>query len=274
MALDKTIKSGFIAVPGAQLYYEIAGEGDPVLLLHGGLLDRRMWDEQFQFFAQHYQTIRYDMRGSGKSKSLPSTEPYIPYQDIYHLLQALSLQKTTLIGLSGGARFAIDLAIASPEMVRKLVLVSPGMSGYEFIDAWTAQRTEEAKMASLRSDRAHTVEVFLVMWTDGPARSPEQVDQTVRERIREMATHTMKLNVHIFPFRELEPPALGRLAEIHAPTLIILGDKDTSDIHAIGKLLHEQVVGSELVTIPDVGHTLVMEKPNEFNELAVQFLSK
>lgn len=74
MPVDKIIKSGFIDVPGAQLYYEVAGEGDPpILLLHGGLLDRHMWDEQFQFFAQHYQTIRYDMRGSGESKNTPST---------------------------------------------------------------------------------------------------------------------------------------------------------------------------------------------------------
>jgi 3-oxoadipate enol-lactonase len=71
MPVDKAIKSGFAAVPGARLYYEIAGEGDPVLLLHGGLLDRRMWDRQFPFFAQHTQTIRYDMRCSGERKSVP-----------------------------------------------------------------------------------------------------------------------------------------------------------------------------------------------------------
>ena len=73
-------------------------------------------------------------------------------------------------------------------------------------------------------------------------------------------------------FKELEPPAVGRLPEIHAPTLVILGEKDTSDIHAIGKLLHEQVPGSELVMIPDVGHTLVMEKPSEFKTLVEHFL--
>jgi pimeloyl-ACP methyl ester carboxylesterase len=266
--------SGFVDVPGARLYYEMAGEGDPVLLLHGGLLDRRMWDGQFPFFAQHYQTIRYDMRCSGESQSLPPAERYVPYQDAYHLLQELSIQKATLIGLSGGARFAIDLAIAYPDVVRKLVLVSPGISGYVFVDESTELRADELKLALMQGDMVRAVEVFLIMWTDGPSRSAEQVDHVVRVRIREMVAHCMELGAHTLPFRELEPPAFSRLAEIHAHTLIVLGDNDTSDIKAIGKLLHEQVAGSELVLIPRVGHTLVMEKPAAFNELAAQFMRK
>lgn len=112
-----------------------------------------------------------------------------------------SLQKAVLVGLSGGARFAIDLAIAHPEMVRKLVLVSPGMSGYEFVDAWTGQRAEEMKMAVMQRDLARAVEVFLVMWTDGPSRSPEQVDHAARERIGQMAAHSMELGAHTLKFR-------------------------------------------------------------------------
>ncbi len=77
----KGVKNGFVELQGVRLYYEIAGEGEPVVFLHGGFLDRRMWDEQFQFFAQHYQAIRYDMRYAGMSETAPSTEPYTPYQD-------------------------------------------------------------------------------------------------------------------------------------------------------------------------------------------------
>jgi 3-oxoadipate enol-lactonase len=170
------------------------------------------------------------------------------------------------------ARCAIDLAIASPEVLRKLVLVSPGLSGYEFVDTWTGQRAEELNMAVMQGDLARAVEVFLVMWTDGPFRSPEQVDHAARERIRAMATRSMELGALALPFRELEPPASGRLAEIQVPTLIVPGDRDTSDIQVIGHLLHQQVAGSELVLIPGVGHTLVMEKPAAFNVLAAQCL--
>src|SRR4029077_6305468 len=93
MSTNKALKSGFVEIPGAQLYYEMMGEGDPLLLLHGGALDGRMWDEQFLFFAQQHQVVRYDMRYSGQSKATPSQEPHIPYQDLYHLLQGLALEK-------------------------------------------------------------------------------------------------------------------------------------------------------------------------------------
>ena len=268
----KPVKHGFVELPGVRLYYEISGEGDPIIFLHGGLLDGRMWDNQFQFFAQHYLAIRYDVRGAGKSETVPSTESYAPYQDLYHFLHTLNIQRASLVGLSGGARAAIDFAIAYPELVRKLVLVSPGMSGYVFLDEWTHQRGKALVEALSQQNLANAVEIFLIMWTDGPYRTPEQVDPAVRERIREMVTHALPLSRFAPNFKELEPPAVGRLAETHAPTLVILGEKDTSDIHAIGKLLHEQVAGSELVMIPDVGHTLVMEKPSEFNTLVDSFL--
>lgn len=103
-------------------------------------------------------------------------------------------------------------------------------------------------------------------------RTPEQVDPIIRERIREMATHALPLSRLAPNVKYLEPPAVDRLVEIHAPTLVVLGMQDTSDLHAIGKLLHEQVAGSELVTIPDVAHTLAMEKPAEFNTLVDHFL--
>jgi pimeloyl-ACP methyl ester carboxylesterase len=269
---SKTAKNGFVELPGAQLYYEIAGTGEPLVFLHGGYLDGRMWDEQFQFFAQHYQAIRYDMRYSGKSKTAPSTEPYTPYQDLYDLLQALHIPKATLIGLSGGARFALDYAIAYPDLVQKLILVSPGMSGYTFIDEWSQERSRELRQAFLQKDPANVIEIFLRMWTDGPYRTPEQVNPAVRERVRAIAIHTFSLNNPAPNFKELDPPAIGRLAEVHAPTLVVLGDKDTSDIHAIGKLLQDHLPTTEQVIIPDVGHILVMEKPAEFNAVVDRFL--
>jgi pimeloyl-ACP methyl ester carboxylesterase len=140
------------------------------------------------------------------------------------------------------------------------------------IISWTGQRAEELNMAVMQGDLARAVEVFLVMWTDGPFRSPEQVDHAARERICAMATRSMELGTLALPFRELEPPASGRLAEIQVPTLIVLGDRDTSDIQVIGHLLHQQVAGSELVLMPGVGHALVMEKPAAFHVFVAQCL--
>ncbi|QBD81558.1 alpha/beta hydrolase [Ktedonosporobacter rubrisoli] len=272
MLNDELVKTGFVEVPGARLYYELAGEGEPLVFLHGGCLDGRMWEEQFLFFARHYQVIRYDARCSGRSESLPSAEPYVHYQDLYRLLQALHISRASLVGLSGGARISIDMAIAHPEMVRKLVAVSPGISGSEFVDEWTNQRFVEFGEASSRGDLAQTVEVFMRMWVYGPYRDAEQVDPELRERTRAMTTRAIAQGAHMLDIHELEPPAIGRLREIQVPTLIILGDKDTSDIHRLGEQLHKQVAGSELTMFADVAHALNMEKPDEFNQLVARFL--
>lgn len=278
MSLAEPIQSGFLEVPGARLYYEHAGEGEPVVFLHGGLLDGRMWDDQFQFFAEQYQALRFDARRSGKSEDAPSAEPsvYVPYQDVSHLLRTLALEKASLVGFSGGARAAIDLAIAHPEMVQKLVAVSPGLSGYEFVDAWTRQRNEEFAAAISQGNLARAVEVALSMWAYGPSRSPEQIAPATRARMQEMVTRALSQGILslMMQMHELEPPAVTRLAEIEASTLIVLGEKDTSDIHTIGKLLHEHVPGSELVLMPNTAHPLTMEKPEEFNTLLARFLRR
>jgi 3-oxoadipate enol-lactonase len=114
---------------------------------------------------------------------------------------------------------------------------------------------------------AGAVEEFLIMWADGPSRTPEQVDPVVRARIGEMVSHAFPLSRLAPNVQYLDPPAVGRLSEIHVPTLVIVGEQDTSDVHAVGKLLQEQVAGAEVVMMANVAHTLVMEKPDELNTL-------
>jgi 3-oxoadipate enol-lactonase len=268
----KAMKTGFAEFPGARLYYEMAGEGEPLVLLHGGFLDGRMWDGQFPFFAEHYQVLRYDRRCAGKSETTPSTEPYTHHQDLYQLLHALDIQRATLVGLSEGARIAIDFSIAYPERVHKLVVVSPAVSGFAYPDEWTLKHGEAMIQALQQRDLAGAVEEFLIMWTDGPSRTPEQVDPVIRARIREMVSHAFPLSRLAPNVQYLDPPAVGRLAEIHVPTLVVLGEQDTSDVHAIGNLLHEQVAGAEVAMMAGVAHTLVMEKPDELNTLVAHFL--
>ena len=164
------------------------------------------------------------------------------------------------------------MSIAYPEMVQKLVVVSPGISGYMFVNKWTHDRGKEFQQAASERDMNRMVELFTVMWADGPYRTPDQIAPATREHIQEMITHSLSKGILSLEMHELEPPAVDRLAEITASTLIVLGDKDTSDIHAIGDLLHTQIATSQLTIIPDTGHTLVLEKPAEFNTLVDQFL--
>ena len=100
------IQTRLVEVNGTQLYYEIAGTGPAVVLLHPGNLDRRIWDEQFQLFAERYRVIRYDVRGHGKSAQ--PTRPYSDTEDLFQLLQLLQIKKASLVGLSLGGRISID----------------------------------------------------------------------------------------------------------------------------------------------------------------------
>src|SRR5262245_28067651 len=92
-------------VNGTQLYYEVAGEGQPLVLVHSGGFDRRLWDEQFTTFADYYKVIRYDVRGHGQSP--PSTKPYSDAEDLYCLLQELHVEKAHFVGLSLGGSIVI-----------------------------------------------------------------------------------------------------------------------------------------------------------------------
>lgn len=104
------VEIGFAEVNGTRLYYEVAGEGHPLVLNHGFLADKSSWDDQFPVFAQHYKVIRYDLRGFGSSGLI--TEPYAPSEDLYALLKFLGIEKTYLLGLSGSGSIAIDFTLS------------------------------------------------------------------------------------------------------------------------------------------------------------------
>jgi pimeloyl-ACP methyl ester carboxylesterase len=261
----------FVEVPGVRLAYDKAGSGAPLVFLHGGLLDRRQWDSQFEFFTHRYCGVRYDTRCAGQSETTPTNEPFTQHEDLHQLLEALKIERVSLVGHSNYA-VALDFTLAYPKRVDKLVLVSPGLRGYEFHDPWVGNKFAAMISALGRQDLGGAVEVFLTMWVDGPYRTPAEVNPAVRERAREMATRALQLSRQAPNCKGLEPPAAGRLSEVHVPTLVVLGERDAPDIHAIGHLIHKGVVGGQLVKLPDVGHTLVMEKPDEFNRIVEHFL--
>src|SRR5258707_15020052 len=121
-------QSGFAEVNGARLYYELAGASSPVALLHAGIADSGMWDDQFAHFAVAHQVLRFDMRGFGQS-SMPD-EPYSLSDDLYGLLRQLGIGLAAIVGVSIGSATAIRFAIEHPEMVTGLVPVGAGLGGF------------------------------------------------------------------------------------------------------------------------------------------------
>jgi pimeloyl-ACP methyl ester carboxylesterase len=261
------IIKGFVPVPGGKLFFEERGAGPAVILIHGGMLDHRMWDPQIEALARHHRVIRYDVASHGQS---PTPEgPWKSFEHLGLLMQELKEDSASLVGLSMGGRIAIDFAIAHPEKVRALVLVDPGMSGFPFTGRDFTARQGESYRAQMAGDARKVAELFMRSWLAGPHRTPSQVDPAVWAKVLEMATPNALKRLEGL---ELEPPAVSRLSEIEAPVLVIEGELDCEDIRRITSLIERRVPGTRRVVIPGVAHMPNLERPAEVNRLLVDFL--
>jgi 3-oxoadipate enol-lactonase len=265
-------QTGFLDTQGAPLYYEVAGTGHPLLLIHAGITDSRMWDEQFQTFAQQYQVIRYDIRGYGKS-TIPSGK-FANHEDITALFEHLSIKQAHVIGISFGGLIALDFTLAHPDQVTSLVLGAPSVSGHVSSSADASHFEEEEEALLERGDLKGATNLNLRMWLDVPRRTPDQVDPTVRQRIYEMQYHAFTVPIPAeAEVISLEPPAITRLAEIHVPTLFIVGEYDVPEkIDLVGQLAEEIALARQIV-IPNAAHIVNMEQPAEFNRMVLDFLA-
>jgi 3-oxoadipate enol-lactonase len=260
--------SGIAEVNGARIAYDVAGSGPPVLLLHAGIGDRRMWDAQVPSFAEHFTVIRFDARGFGETRKPDA--PFAPYADAIALLDHLRFPRAHFVGVSMGSQTAIEAAIVAPERVSALVAVA-ARTGTPVSPALRAgwDRVNELYEAG---DIPGAVEYELRMWVDGPDRSVDAVDPEMRERVREMNAALFVRDDEAGEEIPLDPPAAERLAEISAPTLIVYGDKDVIDVRQAAGPLAAAIPDARLAVIPDAAHLPQMERPELFNEIVLGFL--
>ena len=266
-------QTGYLDVAGGRLYYEAAGAGHPLVLLHADVADCRMWDEQFAAFTRRYRVVRFDKRGFGKTTS--TTAGFSPRQDIVDLLTHLGIDRTAVLGLSNGGALALDFTLEHPELVDALIVVAGGVSGYEGPATEVEMRLFDEYMAlEQRHDTAGLVELGVHVWGDGPAQPEGRAAAEVRERLREMMTNNYRLHPEELRPQPLEPPAVERLGEIRVPTLVMLGSLDETGSIAAMNLLADRVSGAQKVVFPDTAHMLNMEQPARFNTVVLEFLAQ
>ena len=263
-------QTGFLEINGAQIYYEMMCTGNPVVFIHAGVADRRMWDFQFEIFAQHYQVIRYDQRGFGKTTA--NEKPFSRYKDLLELIQHLDISAVNMIGCSMGGATAINLALEYPEIVNSMVLVGSAIEGYEMTDPGRFAPWNAIKEAYKAGNYQKAAELEADMWLIGINRTKDQVDPAIYELVVEMIHPTF--TVEIGPEQPLKPGAITRLAEISIPTLIIAGEKDQPDVFKMATILNNKIKGSSLAIMADTAHLPNLEKPTEFNDLILDFLSE
>ena len=259
-------KTGMAEVNRTSLYYEMMGKGQSIVLIHGGLLDCRMWDGQFKAFSPQYNVIRYDIRGYGRS-ALPKGK-YSHVKDLHSLLKFLGAEQAHIIGLSLGGTIAIDFALDYPEKVLSLILVSAVPVGLRSQDNELTRETLAIYELARKNNSKEAVE----RWLDHPVF--KTVPSKSRKKIQKMIGDN--LQSWMLPQDNMiwsSPPAAERLSKIKASTLIIVGEKDVHDILSAADLLESKIGVAIKMVIADAGHHINIEKPRQFNSIVLDFLS-
>jgi pimeloyl-ACP methyl ester carboxylesterase len=272
-AASAAASRGVAAVNGTTLWYEVAGQGAPVVLIHGGNLDHRMWDAQFTALARSHRVVRYDARGFGRSGR--ADVPFAAHDDLLALLRHLGIPRASLVGLSLGGRIAVDFALAHPERVDRLVLAGPGLSGWTF----TAARADtlwlgDARAALARHDTAGVALAWLGTAYMRPAMEQPALAARLRVLVADNVNRWKDQLRHGDTERAAAPPALGRTAAVRAPTLVIVGSRDVADIQRIVDTLVATVPGARKLVVEGAGHMVNMEQPARFTAAVLEFLAR
>jgi 3-oxoadipate enol-lactonase len=257
-----------VTLNGARIHYKREGEGMPVIFLHAGVADSRMWQPQMHALADQFECIAPDMRGFGNSELPPGS--WSPTADVLALIDQLRLKPVHLVGCSIGGGVAIDFALEHGERISKLVLVGPGVGGANF-GAKYPELFAEAEAAETAGDRRAIIEADARLWLDGPRRPSGYVKDPLRRLFFEMDGN-FDSDFESAPIQHIEPPAAERLQEITAPTLVVVGDEDAPPVFDAVELVMGKVPHASKAVIHDAAHLPNLEHPEEFNRIVMEFL--
>ena len=240
------------------LYYEQYGEGEPIIFSYGWLDDCSIWNSKIELFAKNHTVILYDHRGHGRSdKPKENYSVQTLSNDLYSLMQLLKLDKATLVGFSLGGMAALLFTLGHSAHVSKLVLVGT-----------------TAKMPI-------SMHIFSTLWHILPYQtvlkmvSRYKFYRPTKQMINHNIARAKQVPKHA-AFQSLDEytrnyDIRNHVSEIKVPTLIIVGDKDRINLKA-SQCLNREIEGSTLRIFSDCGHSVMIEKPEQFNEVILQFI--
>ena len=216
------------------LHYEILGNGPPVVLVHPSATDMRIWDRQVAALAPHFLVIRFDLPSHGRSRR--SASGVGAHEELRALLDELRIERAAIVGLSAGASIATDFALAYPRRVTRLVLASPSLGGY------VPQERPEWIRALAAAARAGDADSAARVFADSPLMAIPG-DTAAAAWLRRLVMENTRVWTDTVAPRPLVPPAFGRMAQLAAPTLIVVGSEDVTDVHLVAdRILHGAIV--------------------------------
>jgi len=266
-------RDGYIGAGHLKIHFTIQGRGPAILFLHGGYLNLHSWDREASLLAPKYTIVRFDLPGHGQTTGMDTT---LRIADVIKvLLDSLHLPKTSVVGLSLGGACALDFAVAYPERVNKLVLVSAGLSGWRDVlqlDTLSQQLFELSDSVFASKNHQLITETFTHIWCDGPFRKPSDVSPAVRMYIYQTVDSNDLRSSETWPVFDTHKVA-KRLHAITVPTLIFAGDKDVPLIVSEANYMHSQIRHSQLRIIKGAAHMINLEQPLLFDHILSTFFA-
>jgi pimeloyl-ACP methyl ester carboxylesterase len=247
------------------LAHDIVGTGAPVVLLHAGVADRRMWQPQLPPLGHRFRVISPDLRGFGDSPLPP--EPYVDADDLADLLDHLGVVDAAVVGSSMGGRVALELATRHPDRVNSLVLLCPAFRGVPPSATVEAFDAEEDRLLE-SGDVAGAITLNVDTWL-GPEATTEVRDQLTAMQRRAFEVQLAADRLDPAPARSevvVDP------AKVAVPTVIVSGAHDLDHFQTVAEVLAQQIGGAELVRLPWAGHLPSMERPDAVVTLLLDVL--
>lgn len=264
---NENAQTGIAEVNGTKLYYETAGKGPAVMLVHGGLVDNRLWNDQMKEFGKHHRVVRYDLRGFGRSAAAP--QPFSHIEDLLAVMDFLKIERATIVGLSLGGIIAADFALEHPERVERLVLVGPGLRGDK-------QPPDKDAIKAYGAATKGNVEEFVNVTMKSALYAAVREGTPAYAHLRQMMLENFKAVSTFAPgfLKYPAQPTIERLGQIKTPTLIIIGGEDAQPLKNVADTLVAGIPGARKVVIPGASHHPPVERPNEFNKAVLRFLKE
>jgi pimeloyl-ACP methyl ester carboxylesterase len=243
-------------------------DGAVVVALHAGVADARSWGAVFDLLEGVPTLVAYDRRGFGGSPL--GADRFDSLEDLRHVVAQVAPDGAWLLGNSMGGRLALDLAVADPDRVAGLVLLSPGVSGApeKQFDDTTAQLFDAATRAYEAEDLEEVGRVDTRIWLDGPDAAEGRVGGATRELALAMDATALRAEAAREQL-EQDPgvPAWDRLGELSMPVTVACGLLDVPAIVAEGRAIAERIPDARFAELEDVAHLPSLEAPERVAEL-------
>lgn len=237
----------------ARLAYDVTGAGEPVLLIHAGVTDRRSWLHLVPLLERDHQVVTFDQRGYGETTYEP--ESWSLVDDAIAVLDAAGVERAAVVGCSVGGGAALDLALEHPDRVSKLVLIAASASGapwFEEYEGAVGELVDKTDAAEESGDTEEANRLLAWVWLDGPGSPEGRVGGAARELFLEM--NGANLRAEEPGERRRYEPVWDRLGEIKVPTLVMSGELDLPDQLPVDQGMAERIPDARLLVLPGVAH--------------------